>query len=196
MVAANIDTVFLVSGLDGEFNPRRVERYLVAASQSGAQPVVVLNKSDLGENVTAIVHEVETFAPKVNIYVVSAEEGLGIEPLITYLSTSKTVALLGSSGVGKSTLINRLLGYERQTTQQVRQRDRRGRHTTVHREMLLRPKGGVVIDTPGMRELRLWDTDQSLEDTFADITDLAQNCRFRDCRHRTEPGCAVARAII
>ena len=194
VVAANIDTVFLVSGLDGDFNPRRIQRYLVAASDSGATPVIVLNKGDLAEDVEAAVRTLREMAADVPIHVTSCEDGRGIDALARYLTDGHTVALLGSSGVGKSTLINRLLGYERQRTRTVRQ-DSRGRHTTVHRELLLHPDSGVIIDTPGMRELRLWDTSGGLETTFDDIEALVDRCRFRDCQHRTEPGCAVRQAV-
>ena len=191
VVAANIDTVFLVSGLDRDFNPRRIERYLVAASDSGAAPAIVLNKGDLVEDVDAAVATIRELAADVPIHVTSCEDGRGIDTLARYLTDGHTVALLGSSGVGKSTLINRLLGDERQRTRTVRPHDSRGRHTTVHRELLLHPDSGVIIDTPGMRELRLWDTSRALETTFDDIEALAEACRFRDCQHRTEPGCAV-----
>ena len=195
VVAANIDTVFLVSGLDGDFNLRRIERYLVAASQSGAMPVVILNKADLATDVEEAVRTVRTSAPDVPIHTTSCEDKRGIEALLGYLEGGRTIALLGSSGVGKSSIINRLLGYDRQQTRTVRQNDKRGRHTTVHRELLLHPRDGVIIDTPGMRELRLWDTERALEATFDDVDALAVGCRFRDCRHRTEPGCAVRQAV-
>jgi len=195
VVAANIDTLFLVSGLDGDLNHRRIQRYLVAASDSGAAPVIVLNKGDLAEDVEAEVAALREMADAVPIHVTSCESGNGIDQLAKYLTDGHTVALLGSSGVGKSTLINRLLGYDRQRTRTVRPKDRRGRHTTVHRELLLHPDSGVIIDTPGMRELRLWDTSGGLETTFDDIESLARNCRFRDCQHRIEPGCAVRQAV-
>ena len=195
VVAANIDTVFLVSGLDGDFNPRRIQRYLVAASDSGAVPVIVLNKGDLAEDLEAAVTTLREMAADVPIHVTSCEDGRGIDALARYLTDGHTVALLGSSGVGKSTLINRLLGYDRQRTRTVRPQDRGGRHTTVHRELLLHPDSGVIIDTPGMRELRLWDTRGGLETTFDDIEALVGSCRFRDCQHRTEPGCAVRQAV-
>ena len=195
VVAANIDTVFLVSGLDGDFNSRRIQRYLVAVSDSGARPVVVLNKSDLAENVKTAATKLREIATDVPIHVTSCEDGRGIDALVRYLTVGHTIALLGSSGVGKSTLINRLLGYDRQRTQAVRPRDQRGRHTTVHRELLLHPRNGVIIDTPGMRELRLWDSSGGIETTFDDIQALVGSCRFRDCQHRTEPGCAVQQAV-
>lgn len=195
VVAANIDTVFLVSGLDGDFNPRRIERYLVATSQSGAAPVIVLNKADMVADVREATDAIREIADDVPVHVMSCQDGSGVEILTRYLTDGHTVALLGSSGVGKSTIINRLLGHERQRTRTVREHDSRGRHTTVHRELLLHPSGGVIIDTPGMRELRLWDTGQSLETAFTDIDGLSDECRFRDCSHRTEPGCAVTQAM-
>ena len=195
VVAANIDTVFLVSGLDGDFNLRRIERYLVAASQSGAMPVVVLNKADLATNAEEAVRTVRTSAPDVPIHTTSCEDNSGLNTLLHYLEGDRTIALLGSSGVGKSSIINRLLGYDRQQTRTVRRHGNRGRHTTVHRELLLHPHDGVIIDTPGMRELRLWDTERALEAMFDDVDALADGCRFRDCRHRTEPGCAVGQAV-
>lgn len=195
VVAANVDTVFLVSGLDGDFNPRRVERYLAAAAESGAAPVVVLNKTDVCGAVAAAVAAIRALAPLVPLHATSCKEPRGLEPLAAYLTGGRTVALLGSSGAGKSTIVNHLLGAERQRTRSVRRGDSRGRHTTVHRELLVRPAGGVIIDTPGMRELQLWDTDRALEEAFDDVDGLAGDCRFRDCRHRSEPGCAVRAAV-
>ena len=187
--------MFLVSGLDHEFNSKRVERYLVAARDSGAKPVIVLNKGDLDKDPTASLDELKTVAPNIPLHVTSCVDNRGIDDLAQYLLHGKTVALLGSSGVGKSSLINQLLGYNRQSTQTVRVRDSRGRHTTVHRELLVHPTSGVIIDTPGMRELRLWDTSESLDATFDDLSSLAEQCRFRDCQHETEPGCAVKTAV-
>ncbi|MCY4600211.1 MAG: ribosome small subunit-dependent GTPase A [Acidobacteria bacterium] len=195
VVAANVDTVLLVSGLDGDFNPRRVERYLVAAAESGAAPVVVLNKADLCPSAADAVETIRAIAPRVPVHATSCAQPTGLDQLRAYLVPGRTVALLGSSGTGKSSIINHLLGSERQQTRRVHRRTSRGRHTTVHRELMLRPDGGVIIDTPGMRELRLWDTGQALEATFDDVDALAGDCRFRDCRHRSEPGCAVREAV-
>jgi ribosome biogenesis GTPase len=195
VVAANVDTVFLVCGLDGDFNLRRIERYLVAAWESGAVPVVVLNKADTCEELDSRIEAVEDIAIAVPIHAVSAARGDGLEQLAPYLGPGQTVALIGSSGVGKSTLTNHFLGVPQQAIQAVRADDCRGRHTTTGRHLLPLPSGALLIDTPGMRELQLWTTGDGLEATFADIEELAGDCRFRDCQHQGEPGCAVAAAI-
>ena len=197
VLAANIDTVFIVSGLDGgrAFNLRRMERYLTLAWSSGAVPVLVLNKADLCPDVAAFVRRVEGIAPGVPVYPVSALEKTGLAPLWTCLAPGRTAAFLGSSGVGKSALINALLGEERQETGEIRGRDHTGRHTTTRRELLLLPGGGAVIDTPGLRELQLWAGEEDLDGTFRDIEELARDCRFSDCRHAAESGCAVKAAV-
>ncbi|MBN2308596.1 MAG: ribosome small subunit-dependent GTPase A [Candidatus Hydrogenedentes bacterium] len=195
VVAANIDTVFLVSGLDGDFNPSRIERYLTVAWNSGATPVIVLNKADLCADVEARIGEVEAVAFGVPVLAVSATAHDGLDALRPYLAPGMTAAFLGSSGVGKSTIINALLGHERQEVGGVREDDSRGRHTTTHRELIVLPGGGVVVDTPGMRELQLWADDDGLKGAFSDIEELAAECRFRDCAHGSEPGCAVRAAI-
>ena len=195
IVAANADTVLLIAGLDNDYSPRRIERYLVMAWESGAAPVVVLNKCDLCDDVDARVAEVGDVAVGVPIHAISALRGDGLAALDPSFAAGKTVALLGSSGVGKSTLINRLLGEDVLATQPVRNHDSRGRHTTTHRQLMLLPNGGLVIDTPGMRELQLWDADEGLHVAFDEIETLARGCRFADCTHRDEPGCAVRDAV-
>ncbi|MEW6359359.1 MAG: ribosome small subunit-dependent GTPase A [Planctomycetota bacterium] len=195
IAAANIDTVFLVTGLDRDFNLRRIERYLTLVWDCGASPVIVLNKADLCADVAARVEQVEAIAFGVPIHAVSAVTGGGVEALRLRLSRGKTAALLGSSGVGKSTLINALLGAERQAVRDVRASDGRGRHTTTRRELILLPGGGALIDNPGMRELQMWTDEDGLSGTFADVEEIAAQCRFRNCKHQSEPGCAVRQAI-
>jgi len=195
IVAANVDTVFLVSGLDSDFNVRRIERYLTLAWDCGAVPVIVLNKADLCSAVNARVTEVESIAFGVPIHPISAKEKQGLTVLHQYLRPGETVALLGSSGVGKSTLINSLLGVEQQRVGSVREFDGKGRHVTTHRELVLLPDGGVLIDNPGMRELQMWGGDEGLAETFDDVEELAARCRFNDCRHDSEPGCAIRAAL-
>ncbi|MBS0662883.1 MAG: ribosome small subunit-dependent GTPase A [Verrucomicrobia bacterium] len=197
IIAANVDTVFLVSALDGDFKLRRIERYLAAARESGAQAVVLLNKADLASDpadVTAAVREIAAGAPVVTLSAAcDADPAAALAP---WLAPGQTVALLGSSGVGKSTLVNRLLGSDHQRTAGVSGERDQGRHTTTRRELLLLPSGTLVIDTPGLRELQFWDvTAPMLDETFADIAALATRCRFGDCAHRDEPGCAVQAAL-
>ncbi len=195
VVAANIDTVFLVSGLDGDFNPKRIERYLLLARQSHARPVVILNKSDVADDVEEAVALVRALAPDVAVLAISAATGQGFETLQEFLGPGQTVALLGSSGAGKSSIVNRLVGARVLPTRSVRESDSRGRHASVHRQMIALPGGGLVIDTPGMRELQLWDVDGGLDETFGELAVLGERCRFRDCRHAREPGCAVKAAV-
>ncbi len=197
VAAANVDTVFLVMGLDGNFNLRRLERYLIAAWDSGAEPVVVLNKRDLCDagDLAGKLVAVEAVAPGVPVYAVSAAAGNDLDALLPYLEVGRTAALLGSSGVGKSTLINRLLGREALRTAPVRESDSRGRHTTAHRKLVLLPSGGMIMDTPGMRELQFWSAGEGVNSAFADLSELATGCRFHDCTHRAEPGCAVLQAV-
>lgn len=195
VIAANIDTVFIVCGLDGNFNPRRIERYLSLAWESGAMPVVLLNKADVCEDAAERQEEVEAIAIGVPVHAISAVRNEGLDVLRDYFPHGKTAAFLGSSGVGKSTIINCLLGAERFPVGEVREDDSRGRHTTTSRELVLLPDGGMVIDTPGLREIQLWGDDDGLRQTFDDIEALAADCRFRDCRHEQEPGCAVQAAL-
>ncbi|MFH1640256.1 MAG: ribosome small subunit-dependent GTPase A [Chloroflexota bacterium] len=197
VVSANVDTVFIVSGLDGgrNFNLRRIERYLTLAWSSGATPVIILNKVDLCPDVDVCIRKAEAIATGISIHPVSAKERIGLDALKNYLTKGKTVAFLGSSGVGKSALINALLGVEKQDTGEVREDDRMGRHTTTKRELILLPGGGIVIDTPGMREIQMWAGEDGLQGTFYDIEVLAKRCRFSDCSHNVESGCAVREAI-
>ena len=185
MLAANVDTVFLVVGLDADFNLRRLERTLVLAWESGAEPVVVLNKADLAASALETRRaEVAGVAPGVPVIVLAAKHGEGLDALAPWLAAARTVALLGSSGVGKSTIVNRLLGREKQKTQEVREADQRGRHTTTHRELVALPGGALLVDTPGLREIQLWSEGAGLEAAFDDVLSLARTCRFRDCAHQ------------
>lgn len=194
-LAANIDLVFLVCGLDGDFNLRRLERYLALAAESGARPVVVLNKADLCGDAPGRAAEVRQISGSAPVVTVSARAEGGTEALRAFLAPGRTVALLGSSGVGKSTIVNCLLGEDRLKTAEVRESDSRGRHTTTHRELMPLPGGGALIDTPGMRELQLWARPESIDGVFEDVAAAAAGCRFRDCAHNGEPGCAVAAAL-
>jgi len=195
VIAANIDTAFLLVGLDNDFSPRRVERYLAATWESGAAPVVVLNKLDLCPEPAARLAEINSVAVGVQVYAISALLGDGVDDLAAYCEAGRTIALLGSSGVGKTTLLNRLLGSNELPTQPVRLHDGRGRHTTTRRELMFSPSGAMMIDTPGLRELQLWEGDEGVQATFDEIETLARDCRFRDCRHQDEPGCAVRAAV-
>ena len=194
VVAANIDVVWLVFGLDSPVNARSIERYLVVAERSGARPVVVLNKSDLVEDVGEAVAEATVAAGSAAVVAVSTKTGFGLDLLARDLLPGVTMALLGPSGAGKSSIVNQLVGREILPTGEVRDWDQRGRHTSVHRQLMVREAGGLIIDTPGMREVALWET-APVADSFADIAALAGDCRFRDCRHDREPGCAVKAAV-
>ncbi len=195
IVAANIDTVFLVNGLDNDFNVRRIERYLIMAHESGARPVIILNKADLCAGLDVKLREVAEVAPDVQVIMMSARKDEGVEQLTPFTGVGQTVALMGSSGVGKSTIVNRLLGKNAQRTQEVRTGDERGKHTTTHRELIILPTGGLIMDTPGMRELQLLVSDRGLRETFEDIETLTRHCRFSNCRHADEPDCAIKEAL-
>ncbi|HEV8603421.1 MAG TPA: ribosome small subunit-dependent GTPase A [Gaiellaceae bacterium] len=194
VVAANVDTVFIVTAFGHDLNPRRLERYLTAAWDSGASPVIVVNKSDLADDPGAELTEVEPVTLGVPVLAVSAVTGDGLDGLEPYLGRGRTIALLGSSGVGKSTLVNRFAGRELLATAEMRA-DGRGRHTTSHRELVPLPSGALLLDTPGMRELQLWAEEEVLDTTFAEIAALASLCRFSDCSHEEEPDCAVRSAL-
>jgi len=194
-LAANIDVAFIVSSLGPELEPRRIERYLVTIWESGATPEIVLTKADRLDDPRPLVSEVEAVALGVPVHVVSAVSGQGCAALRARLQPGTTAVLLGSSGVGKSTLVNRFAGSELMAVEETRRDDDEGRHTTTHRELILLPGGGVVIDTPGIRELQLWDGGEGLGETFSEIEELAVECKFSDCSHASEPGCAVLAAL-
>jgi ribosome biogenesis GTPase len=195
VLGANVDVVFVVASLNQELNPRRLERYLALAWESGAEPVVVLSKADLADDLDESLAEVGRIAVGVPLIAVSAVDGRGIEAVRSRIGPGMTVAFVGSSGVGKSTLLNALAGEELAAVGDIREDDARGRHTTTRRQLHVLPGGGLVLDTPGMRELALWDAEAGLERSFADIEALAATCRFSDCAHDSEPGCSVTGAI-
>ncbi len=194
-VAANFDYVFLLQSLNLDFNPKRLERYLTLAWQSGALPVILLTKADLVEDEKPYLSQIAPVAPGVNIHVISAHTGRGLKELEPYLLPGKTAVFLGSSGVGKSSLLNALAGQKLMSTGGIREADSRGRHTTTHRQLFRLKSGALVIDTPGMRELGMWEVSQGLGEAFEDVEKYLGHCRFSDCRHETEPGCAIQEAI-
>jgi ribosome biogenesis GTPase / thiamine phosphate phosphatase len=198
VIAANIDYIFIVSGLDQDFNIRRLERYVTMAWESGAQPVLLLNKSDIidKEQLLDIQYQVECIAPGVTVHMISALKNNGIDQLTQYLQTGKTIVLIGSSGCGKSTLVNQLSGKNLQKTNAIRESDGRGRHTTVRRDLFILKNGGIIIDNPGLREIQLYAEQDALDMTFADIEGFTDNCKFKDCSHQSEPGCAVQQALL
>ena len=194
VVGANLDVVFVVASLNGDLNLRRLERYIAVAWESGAQPIVLLSKADLTDDTGLILAGVEGVAAGATVLVVSSFDGRGVAEVRALVGPGRTAAFVGSSGVGKSTLLNRLAGAERAVVNEIREDDARGRHTTTRRQIYVLPEGGLVLDTPGMRELSLWDV-EGLEQSFGDIDELAADCRFSDCAHAAEPGCAVQAAI-
>jgi ribosome biogenesis GTPase len=195
VIAANIDVAFVVTSLNADLNARRIERYLAAAWQSGARPVVVLTKADLSDDPQGLAAEIAILAADCVVLTVSARQGLGLDTLLAQLGAGETGVLIGSSGVGKSTLVNALLGEDRMAIETIREGDDHGRHTTSHRQLILLPGGGLILDTPGIREVGLIDADEGVSAVFDDIEQLIQDCRFNDCRHENEPGCAVQAAL-
>jgi ribosome biogenesis GTPase / thiamine phosphate phosphatase len=195
VIAANIDSLFIVMSLNYDFNMRRLERYLIMAWESGASPVIVLNKADLCDDIEEKISQVEAIAFGIPVHAISSVTKQGFDALKYYFSEGATIALSGSSGVGKSTIINQLAGENIQVVKEIRDDDSKGRHTTTHRELILLKQGGLIIDTPGMREFQLWDANEGAQETFTDIESLSKHCRFSDCKHNNEPGCAVKQAI-
>jgi len=195
ILAANLDVLLVVMGLDHDFNPRRLERYLILAQEGTIRPVLVLNKADLHDNLAAVVREARSLASGIPVFPMSATEGWGMKDLHELIGAGETAALAGSSGTGKSTIVNRLTGQATQATQPVREHDSRGRHTTTHRELFLLDHGWLLMDLPGIRELQLLGGVKSVEEVFADIRSVAERCRFRDCQHDAEPGCMMRQEI-
>lgn len=195
VVAANIDIVFIVSALNQDFNLRRIERYLMTAMDNEIQPVIILSKSDLTDELDEKIEQVKNVAGAVSVHAVCAKNKIGLEHLDQYFANNNTIAVLGSSGVGKSTLINALAGEEKFVVQEISDFSNKGKHTTTHREMILLPNGGLIIDTPGMRELQIWEGGEGVAETFDDLEELSLQCKFSDCLHKNEPGCAIQLAI-
>jgi ribosome biogenesis GTPase len=195
VLAANLDVLFVVAGLDHDFNPRRIERYLLLAQEGGVRPVLILNKADLVEDPSGLLRQAKELAGACPVIVMSAQSGWGVSELEDFVSVGETAALAGSSGVGKSTMLNRLMRVERQATQEVREHDSRGMHTTSSRELFLLPQGWLLMDLPGIRELQLVSGVESVPDLFDDVEEAAKRCRFRNCNHEQEKGCAVVGVI-
>jgi len=195
IIASNIDIVFIVTSLDQDFNIRRLERYLTMVNEINAQVIIILNKIDKCKDLNKYIKETEKISQKIPILTISAKKGNNIEEVIEFVKTGKTIVLIGSSGVGKSTLINQLLGYSRQAVGEIRQSDGKGRHITSSRELIMLPDGGMIIDNPGIREIQLWSSGEGISKTFQDIEELSWLCKFRDCCHESEPGCAVIKAV-
>lgn len=194
-VAANFDYVFIMQSLNHNFNEKRLERYMTLAWQSGAVPVIILTKADLTEEYEEYIRRIEMVAPGIDVYVVSSKTGYGIKNIEKYLQQEKTAVFLGSSGVGKSSLVNALAGEELMCVNEIRESDSRGRHTTTHRQLIMLKSGAMIIDTPGMRGLGMWDVSTGLGEAFQDVEQYLGKCKFADCKHMTEPGCAVKEAI-
>lgn len=195
VIAANLDTVLVMTALNADFNARRLERFLTVTLESGAEPVLLLNKLDACSEPGPYLEQAKAAAGSVPVIAISAKTALGLDALSAWIKPGRTVGLIGSSGVGKSTLVNRLAGNEGIKTAETRASDERGRHTTTHRQLFILPGGGILLDTPGMREMQFWDAEQGLKKTFDDIEALAPSCRFKDCAHGSEPGCAVKAAV-
>jgi ribosome biogenesis GTPase len=195
IIASNIDIVFIVTSADQDFNIRRLERYLTIINEIDAQPIIILNKIDISDNFNQYISEIKNNLPTVTHLSISAKTSENIDEIMQYIKPGKTIVLVGSSGVGKSTIINNLLGYKRQTVGEIREKDSKGRHITTSRELIILPNGGLIIDNPGIRELQLWSSDIGISKTFEDIEKLGFQCRFSNCNHDTEPGCAINDAI-
>lgn len=195
IVAANVDTVFIISSLNQELNLRRIERYLTLAWDNDVKPVIILSKADLSEDIFGSLAQVQDAFPGIDVNVISAKKKAGIGELLQFFEGNKTIAVIGSSGVGKSTLINALLDWKKMEVSEISLYKDKGRHTTTHRELSLVPGGGLIIDTPGMREIQLWEGSEGLSELFEDIEQLILECKFSDCKHESEPGCAIKAAI-